>query len=55
MALDRRKPGRGNRIRLADAKEERKTFPVWALMVIALCVAVWVFAAQIYSQKMAAY
>ena len=56
MALDRRGPGRGGSRRgRADAKEERRPFPVWALLVIVGCAAVWVFGAKLYSQKMAAY
>ena len=44
-----------NRPGRAEAKEERRSFPVWALLVIALCAALWVFASQLYTQKMAAY
>lgn len=55
MALDRRRPGRGSRRGRADAKEEKGLFPVWALLVIAACVGVWVLGANLYSQKMAAY
>ena len=36
-------------------KEERKLFPVWTLIVIALCAAVWFMGAQLYSDRMAAY
>ena len=55
MALDRRSPGRNSRRGRADAKEEKALFPVWALLVIAACVGVWMLGANIYSQKMAAY
>ena len=55
MALDRRSPGREDRRGRADAKEEKALFPVWALLVIAACVGVWVLGANLYSQKMAAY
>ena len=55
MALDRRSPGRNSRRGRADAKEEKALFPVWALLVIAACVGVWVLGANLYSQKMAAY
>lgn len=54
MALDRRKAGRSRR-RLSDAKEERRLFPVWTLIVIAGCAAVWVCGAKLYSDRMAAY
>ena len=36
-------------------KEERKLFPFWTLIVIAGCVALWVFGAKIYQESMAAY
>jgi len=56
MALFRRRQRRGRARRIAaDAKEERSLFPVWTLMVIALCAAVWVFGAKTYSDRMAAY
>ena len=56
MALDRRRQGRGrNRRTVADAKEERSLFPVWTLIVIAGCVALWILGAKIYSDRMAAY
>ena len=55
MALDRRSPGWESRRGRADAKEEKALFPVWALLVIAACVGVWVLGANLYSQKMAAY
>ena len=54
MALDRRNRGRSRR-RLADAKEEKKLFPFWTLIVLALCAAVWLLGAQLYQQRMAAY
>ena len=48
--------GRGRSARsMRPAKEERKLFPFWTLLVIALCTAVWVYGAQLYSQRMAAY
>lgn len=37
------------------AKEERRLFPVWTLLVIALCVAVWIYAARLYAQGVTAY
>lgn len=56
MALDRREPGRENsRFGRADAKEERKLFPVWTLIVIAGCAALWMCGAKIYQNRMAAY
>ena len=51
IELGRSRRGRSMR----PAKEERKLFPFWTLLVIALCAAVWVYGAQIYSQRMAAY
>lgn len=53
MALTRHAPRRDRRPR--HTKEERKLFPVWTLIVIALCAAVWLGGAQLYSQRMAAY
>lgn len=55
MALDRRTAGRNRRRRQSDAKEERRLFPVWTLIVIAGCAAVWVCGAKLYSDRMAAY
>ena len=56
MALDRRQSPRGSSRRdQADAKEERKLFPVWTLIVIALCAAVWTGGAKLYAEQMAAY
>lgn len=56
MAFDRRRQRRrGSRLRGADAKEERKLFPVWTLLVIAGCAALWIYGAKIYSDRMAAY
>ena len=56
MALFRRRQGRGRPRRMtADAKEERSLFPVWALIVIVGCAALWGFGAKIYSDRMAAY
>lgn len=56
MALDRRElRGREVRRGRADAKEERKLFPVWTLIVIALCAAIWVGGAKLYANQMAAY
>lgn len=55
MALDRRRsPGRSRRGR-ADAKEERSLFPVWTLIVVLGCAAVWIAGAKIYQEQMAAY
>ncbi len=56
MALDRQ-PSEGNRFRSgqADAKEERRLFPVWTLIVLVLCGALWVYGAKIYANQMAAY
>lgn len=53
MASARHTPRREKRMR--PAKEERRLFPVWTLVVIALCAAVWFGGAQLYSQRMAAY
>ena len=47
MAFDRRNGRR--------AKEERSLFPVWTLIVIALCVGLWVYGAKLYQDQMAAY
>ena len=56
MALDRRRQGRGQSRRIvADTKEERSLFPVWTLIVIAGCVALWILGAIIYQDRMAAY
>ena len=56
MALDRRRQRRGRTRRIvADTKEERSLFPVWTLIVIAGCVALWIFGAKIYQDRMAAY
>lgn len=51
MASTRTRPSRMER----RTKEERKLFPVWTLLVIALCAAVWFMGAQLYSERMAAY
>jgi len=55
MALDRRNPGRRDRRGRADAKEERSLFPVWTLIVILGCAALWLMGAKIYQDQMAAY
>ena len=55
MALDRRRPGRMDRRGRADAKEERSLFPVWTLIVMLGCGALWLGAAKIYQDQMAAY
>ena len=55
MALDRRNAGRRSCRRPSDAKEKRGLFPVWTLIVIAGCAAVWVCGAKLYSDRMAAY
>ena len=54
MALGSRKNGRGG-CPSAYAKEERGLFPVWTLIVIALCAALWIGGAKLYSDRMAAY
>ena len=55
MALDRRRaPGRDRRGQ-ADAIEERRLFPVWTLIVVLGCAAVWLAGAKIYQDQMAAY
>lgn len=41
--------------RRTDAKEERRLFPFWTLIVIAGCAALWIFGAKAYEQMMAAY
>ena len=56
MALGRSKRGRGRARRIvADTNESRSLFPVWTLIVIAGCTALWGFGAKIYSDRMAAY
>ena len=56
MAFDRSRARRGKtRLSVADTKEERSLFPVWTLIVIAGCIALWVFGAKIYQDRMAAY
>lgn len=55
MAFGRRRHGRERPRRIVDAKEERKLFPVWTLIVIAGCIALWVYGANLYSERMAAY
>lgn len=55
MAFSRRGSGRRARRGRFVAKEERTLFPVWTLAVIALCVCLWVFGANIFTEKMAAY
>ena len=54
MALGSRKGGRHGRPS-AYAKEERGLFPVWTLIVIALCAALWIGGAKLYRDWMAAY
>ena len=54
MALGSRKSGRRSRPP-ANAKEERGLFPVWTLIVIALCAALWIGGAKLYRDRMAAY
>lgn len=49
MALDRRARGR------ADAKEKKALFPVWTLIVMLGCGALWLGGAKIYQNQMAAY
>ena len=51
----RRQQRRRNRFDYADANEERKLFPVWTLVVIAGCIALWIAGAKLYSDRMAAY
>ena len=41
--------------RKAKAREERRLFPFWTLLVLALCALVWVFGAKVYSDQMAEY
>ena len=55
MALDRRRPERGERYGRADAKEERSLFPVWTLIVILGCACLWLAGVKIYQDQMAAY
>ena len=50
MALNRR---RSRRI-VADTNEEKSLFPVWTLIVIAGCLALWLFGAKIYQDRRAA-
>ena len=47
MAFDRRRKRR--------AKEERSLFPVWTLLVIVGCAALWIYGAKLYQDRMAAY
>ncbi|MBP3428979.1 MAG: VanW family protein [Clostridia bacterium] len=44
-----------NRRRGRRAKEERRLFPVWTLLVIAGCAALWIYGAKLYQERMAAY
>lgn len=37
------------------AKRERRLFPVWTLLVVALCAAVWVYGAHLYAQRVGLY
>ncbi|MDO5378316.1 MAG: VanW family protein [Clostridia bacterium] len=54
MAFDRQ--GRGRRdARPRRTKEERSLFPVWTLIVLALCAALWGYGAKLYGDRMAAY
>ena len=56
MASDRRESARGSiRLKRSGTKEERKLFPVWTLIVIAGCAALWLFGAKLYQDRMAAY
>ena len=56
MASDRRGfPRGGDRFDRPSTKEERKLFPVWTLIVIAGCAALWLFGAKLYEERMAAY
>lgn len=54
MAFYRQRPGDKRRGR-AKAKEERRVFPLWTLVVILGCAAVWLYGAKLYQQQMAAY
>ena len=44
-----------NRRERQKVREERRLFPVWTLVVIAGCAALWLFGAKIYKDQMAAY
>ena len=49
MAFNRSSQRRGRARRIvADTKEERSLFPVWTLIVILGCTALWLFGAKIY-------
>lgn len=53
--LDRDPAGRRGRRGRSDAKEERRLFPFWTLIVILGCACVWLAGAKLYQDKMAAY
>jgi len=53
--LDRRPARHGDRRGRSDAKEERRLFPFWTLIVILGCAAVWLTGAKLYQDIMAAY
>ena len=56
MASDRHGINRGGDLfNRPSTKEERKLFPVWTLIVIAGCAALWLFGAKLYEERMAAY
>ena len=55
MALDRQKAESTSLRGPSDAKEKRELFPLWALIVIAGCAAVWLCGAKLYLDRMAAY
>lgn len=55
MALDRRRSSGRDRRGRSDAKEERRLFPVWTLIVVLGCAAVWLAGAKIYEKQMTAY
>lgn len=55
MALDRRRSSGRDRRGRSDAKEERRLFPVWTLIVVLGCAAVWLAGAKIYEEQMTAY
>lgn len=54
MAFDRRGKGRRG-ARSRRTKEERSLFPVWTLLVLALCAALWGYGAKWVGDRMAAY
>jgi len=53
--LDRRPAGHRGRGGRYDAKEERRLFPFWTLIVILGCALIWLAGAKLYQNTMAAY